>query len=94
MRNNQIPMLIGWWTIIVTLTCSTCWINSGINDAVISINQRFDELDLPVGDINLPVNGINQQVRDSKKRIDDLETDVRELRSLLIDSIRKEQPEN
>ncbi len=84
MPKDQVPLLIGIGAIIVTLATGTCSTNTRITDAVVSINQRMD-----VGFENM-----NRRIDDTNKRIDDFQTDVRELRNLVIEAIRSATAEN
>ncbi len=84
MRKDQLPLLIGIGAIIVTLATGTCSTNTRITDAVVSINQRMDD----------GFQNMNRRIDDTNKRIDDLGTDVRELRSLVIEAISSETAEN
>ena len=84
MPKEQIPILIGIGAIIVTIATGTCSTNTRITDAVVSINQRMAD----------GFENMNRRIDDTNDRIDDLQTDVRELRSLVIEAIRSETAEN
>ena len=84
MPKDQVPLLIGFGAIIVTLATGTCSTNTRITDAVVSINQRMDD----------GFENMNRRIDDTNKRIDDFQTDVRELRNLVIEAIRSATAEN
>ena len=102
MPKDQLPLLIGIGAIIVTLATGTCSTNTRITDAVVSINQRMEDAVVSINqrmddgfqNMNRRIDDTNKRIDDTNKRIDDLGTDVRELRSLVIEAISSETAEN
>ena len=54
-------------------------------------NARFDDLNSRIDDLNTNVNG---RIDDVNSRMDQIETDIRELRALVIDAIKSETAED
>ena len=60
-------------------------LNARIDDVNTSLNARID-------DMNARIDDVNARIDDMNARIDDLQEDVRELRALLIDTIKRIAP--
>ena len=102
MPKEQLPMLIGIGAIIVTIATGTCSTNTRITDAVVSINQRmddgFDNVNRRIDDTNRRMddgfNNLQRQIDDTNRRIDDVQSDVREIRSMLFETLKDQTPVN
>ena len=75
-------------------------LNARIDELNASLNARIDELNASlnarIDDVNTSLNAriddMNARIDDMNARIDDLQEDVRELRALLIDTIKRIAP--
>ena len=53
------------------------------------INHRIDDVNARIDDVNM---NVNARIDDVNTRIGDLQNDIRELRSLVIDAIKGDEP--
>ena len=79
MNSDQITLfLIGIGAIIVTILVGTWSTNRRMEEGFASVNQRIDDT--------------AQRIEKTNQRIDDLQSDVRELRTLFIETIVESAP--
>ena len=64
-------------------------LNARIDDVNTSLNARIDDVNTS---LNARIDDVNARIDDMNARIDDLQEDVRELRALLIDTIKRIAP--
>ena len=64
-------------------------LNARIDDVNTSLNARIDDVNTS---LNARIDDMNARIDDMNARIDDLQEDVRELRALLIDTIKRIAP--
>ncbi len=64
-------------------------LNARIDDVDTSLNARIDDVNTS---LNARIDDVNARIDDMNARIDDLQEDVRELRALLIDTIKRIAP--
>ena len=75
---DRISYFIGVGAIVVTLGVGTCSTNARFND----VNARFNDMNGRIDDLHAT----------PARRIDDIRTDIRELRALIIDAIKRAEP--
>ncbi len=86
---NTLTLLLGMGAIIVTLGIGTCSTNARINDGFTGVNLRIDDTNRRMND---GFNNVNQRIDDTNQRIDDVQDDVREIRSMLFDTLKTRPP--
>ena len=64
-------------------------LSARIDDVNTSLNARIDDVNTS---LNARIDDVNARIDDMNARIDDLQEDVRELRALLIDTIKRIAP--
>ena len=64
-------------------------LNARIDELNASLNARIDDVNTS---LNARIDDVNARIDDMNARIDDLQEDVRELRALLIDTIKRIAP--
>ena len=65
-----------------------------------NVNARFDDVNTRIGDVNARIDDVNANVNahiddvnaNVNARFDDLQEDIRELRALIIDAIKGDDP--
>ena len=78
---DRVSMLVASGAIVATLGVGTCSTNARFND----VNARFN-------DVNARFNDVNARFDDVERRFDALQADIRELRTLVIDAIKRGEP--
>ena len=67
--------------------------NARIDDVNTSVNARIDDLNARIDDVNTSVNARIDDLRNEmNRRLDDLQEDIRELRTLVIEALRRTEP--
>ena len=73
-------------------------INNRIDDLNATVNTRINDVNARIDDLNTSVNAriddVNARIDDVNARIDEVETDLRELRTLVIEAIKADEPAN
>ena len=84
-------VVIGMGAIVVTLGVGTCSTNRRIDD----IHRRMDD---GFGSMNRQISDVHRRMDDGfenlQRQIDNLQTDVRELRTLYVETLKDEPPAN
>ena len=103
---DDLRMFLGVGAVVVTLGVGTCSTNSRIdeidrrmNDGFQNVNRRIDDTNRRMDDgfenINQRMDdgfeNVNRRMDDMNRRIDDLQVDVRELRTLVFETLKNEQ---
>ena len=106
---DNTPVLLGMAAIVVTLALGTCSTNSRIgdinrrmDDGFNNLQQRmengFDNVNQRIDDTNRRMdngfNNLQRQIDDTNRRIDDVQSDVREMRSMLFETLKDQTPVN
>ncbi len=77
---DRFSFFVGVGAIVVTLGVGTCSTNARFND----VNARFD-------DVNARFDDVNARLDDANARFDDVQADIRELRALVIDALKRRE---
>ncbi len=108
-NKDNAPVLLGMAAIVVTLGIGTCSTNVRIDDGFTSMNLRIDDtnrrmddgfnnLQRQIDDTNRRMddgfNNVNRRIDDTNQRIDDIQEDVRELRTMLFETLKDAPPAN
>ena len=83
-NKDNAPVLLGMAAIVVTLGIGTCSTNARIDDGFTSMNLRIDDTNRRMDD---GFNNVNRRIDDTNQRIDDIQEDVRELRTMLLETL-------
>ena len=75
---DWITILVAAGAISATLGMGSCSTNARIDDVNTQLNTRIDDVNTRIDDVNT--------------RIDDVLADIRELRALIIDAIKRDEP--
>ena len=78
-------MALGVGAIVVTLGVGTCSTNSRIDDT----HRRIDDTNRRIDDTN---RRMNEGFASIYRRLDDMQTDIREIRTLLFETIKNNPP--
>ena len=81
---DNAAMLLGMGAIIVTLGIGTCSTNARIDNGFTNVNRRMDD----------GFDNVNRRIDDTNQRIDDIQEDVRELRTMLFELLKNLNPAN
>ena len=73
----------------VLLSAQFSSLNTRIDDLTASGNARFDDMHGRIDDVNA---NANARFSDLNARIDDLQEDIRELRALVIQALKRTEP--
>ncbi len=76
---------LGVGAICVTLGVGTCSTNARIGD----VNARIGDVSARIGDVNARIGDVNANVN---ARLDAVQVDIRDLRALIIDSLKRPEP--
>ena len=85
LNRDDVRMALGVGAIVVTLGVGTCSTNSRIDDT----HRRIDDTNRRVDDTNRRV---DEGFANIHRRLDDLQTDMREIRTLLFETIKNNPP--
>ena len=81
---DRVSFFVGVGTIVVTLGVGTCSTNARFND----VNARFDDVNARFDDVNARfddfIDGVNA-------RLDGMQADIRELRALVIEALKRDE---
>lgn len=84
---------IGLATLLLMLAGLMVQQNAGLNDRIDDLNARIDDVNTSVnariGDVNASVNA---RIDDVNRRMDDMQQDIRDLRTLIIDALKRTAP--
>ena len=75
---DRITILVAAGAISATLGVGSCLTNARIDDVNSQLNTRIDDVNARINDVNA--------------RIDDVQADIRELRALVIDALKRDDP--
>ena len=78
---DDLRMFLGVGAVVITLAVGTCSTNSRIDDINRRVDGRFEDMNRRIDDGFENVN----------RRIDELQVDVRELRTLVFETLKGEQ---
>ncbi len=82
--------------IIVTLGIGTCSTNARIDDGFASVNRRSDDTNQRIDDgfasVNRRSDDTNQRIDDTNRRVDEVQSDIREIRTLLFETLKALNP--
>ena len=84
---DRISFFVGVGAIVVTLGVGTCSTNARFDD----VNRRFDDVNRRFDNVNTRIDDVNTRIDDINKRFDDMQADIRELRALLIDAVKRRE---
>ena len=95
-NKDNAAVLLGMGAIVVTLALGTCSTNARIDDGFTNVNLRFDDMNRRIDDTNRRMdNGfanVNRRIDETNQRIDRVESDVRELRTMLFELLKDLNP--
>ena len=99
---DNAPMLLGMAAIVVTLGIGTCSTNGRINDTNRRMDNGFNNLQQRMDDSFDNVNrriddgfdNVNRRIDDTNQRIDEVQSDVREIRTMLFEILKNLNPAN
>ncbi|MCY4635798.1 MAG: hypothetical protein OXG04_15055 [Acidobacteria bacterium] len=77
---DRVSFFLGVGAIVVTLAVGTCSTNARFND----VNARFDDVDARFDDVDARFDDVNA-------RLDDVQEDIRELRALVIEALKRRE---
>lgn len=89
LNRDDVRMALGVGAIVVTLGVGTCSTNSRIDDThrrIDDTNRRMDE-----GFANAN-RRMDEGFANANRRLDDMQTDIREIRTLLFETIKNNPP--
>ena len=101
-HKDNAAVLLGMGAIIVTLGIGISSTNARIDDGFTSVNLRFDEINRRMDDgfdnVNRRIDDTNQRMNEGfnsvNQRIDNVESDVREIRTMLFEILKDRTPVN
>lgn len=68
-------------------------VNAGVNARIAGVNARIDDVNARIDDVNTSVNARIDDLRsEMNRRLDDVQEDIRELRTLVIEALRRTEP--
>ncbi len=85
LNRDDVRMALGVGAIVVTLGIGTCATNNRIDDT----HRRIDDTNRRIDDTNRQM---NEGFANIHRRIDDLQTDIREIRTLLFEMLKDNPP--
>ena len=85
LNRDDVRMALGVGAIVVTLGVGTCSTNSRIDDT----HRRIDDTHRRIDDANRQ---IDEGFANINRRLDDMQTDIREIRTLLFETIKNNPP--
>ena len=96
LNRDDVRMALGVGAIVVTLGVGTCSTNSRIDDT----HRRIDDTHRRIDDTNRRMNegfaNTNRRMDEGfaniYRRLDDMQTDIREIRTLLFETIKNNPP--
>ena len=83
-NQNNAPTLLGMAAIVVTLGIGTCSTNTRIDDGFANVNRRMDD----------GFDNVNRRIDDTNRRIDNVESGVGEIRTMLFEILKDRTPAN
>lgn len=87
LNRDDVRMALGAGAIVVTLGVGTC-----------STTGRIDDTHRRIGDTNRRIDDTNRRMNEGfaniHRRLDDLQTDIREIRTLLFEMLKNNPPAN
>ena len=101
-NKDNAPMLLGMAAIVVTLGIGTCSTNARIDDGFTNVDRRFNETNRRMDDgfanVHRRIDDTNQRMNDGftsvNQRIDEVQSDVREIRTMLFEILKNLNPAN
>ena len=108
-NKDNAPMLLGMAAIVVTLGIGTCSTNARIDDGFTNVDRRFNETNRRmddgfanvhrrIDDTNRRIDDTNQRMNEGftsvNQRIDEVQSDVREIRTMLFEILKNLNPAN
>ena len=85
LNRDDVRMALGVGAIVVTLGVGTCSTNSRIDDT----HRRIDDTNRRMDDTN---RRMDEGFANIYRRLDDMQTDIREIRTLLFETIKNNPP--
>ncbi len=91
---------VGLATLLLMLAGLTLQQNANVNARIDDVNARIDDVNARIDDVNANLNtriddlraDVTAQIAGVNTRIDDLQENIRELRALIIDAIKRTDP--
>ena len=83
LNRDDMRMMLGVGAIVAAISAGTCSTNGRIDD----VHRRIDDVNTRVTE---GFENVNRQFDSVNRRIDDLDADVRELRTLLFESVKQD----
>ena len=108
-NKDNAAVLLGMAAIVVTLALGTCSTNGriddvnrrmddGFNNLQRRMDDGFNSLQRQIDDTNQRMddgfNSLQRQIDDTNRRIEDVQEDVRELRTMLFETLKGQAPAN
>ena len=99
---DRIAILVAAGAISATLGVGTCSTNARIGDVYSQLNVRIDDTNARIDDTNARIDDTNARIDDTNTRIDemnlrfearfdDVQDDIRELRALIVDALKRRE---
>ena len=82
---DRISILVAAGAVVATLGVGTCSTNARFDD----VNARFNDVSGRIDDVNRRIDDVNTTMG---ARLDAIQADIRELRALVIDAIKRGEP--
>ena len=98
LNRDDMRMMLGVGAIVAAVSAGTCSTNGRIDD----VHRRMDDVHRRIDDGHQRMNDgfenvnrrMNEGFENLNRRIDDLDTDVRELRTLVFETVKNDPPAN
>ena len=98
LNRDDMRMMLGVGAIVAAVSAGTCSTNGRIDD----IHRRMDDVHRRIDDGHQRMNDgfenvnrrMNEGFENLNRRIDDLDADVRELRTLVFETVKNDPPAN
>ena len=109
LNKDNAAVLIGMGAIIATIGIGTCSTNQRMDDGFAEVNRRIDDvhrriddgvnsLQRQIDDTNRRIDDTNQRMNEGfasvNRRIDEVQNDIREIRTMLFETLKNQAPAN